>query len=176
MDFSELIKIRQSQRRYDTSREVESAKIDACIEAARLAPSATNSQPWKFVVVDSPETVSEAASYAAATNPWIKEAKAIVAVVLEKSNFLSSLGSVLQNKEYRLIDIGIATDQFCLQAAELGLGTCIVGMFNESGMKKLLGVPRSKRIPLIIAVGYPASPVRPKIRKATEEMSSRNRY
>ena len=96
-------------------------------------------------------------------------------VVLEKMNLTARIGSVIKDKEYSLLDVGIAVEHFCLQAAELGLGTCILGWFDEKKVKKLLGVDR-RRIPLLITLGYPAGATRPKSRKTLEEMSSWNKY
>lgn len=177
MKFSELAKIRQSNRKY-LDRPVEAEKIAQCLETARISPSANNAQPWKFVVVDDPELKNRLADCAASLgmNKFAVQAQVIVAVVLEKTGALSSVASVIQDKEYPLLDVGIAVNQFCLQAADLGLGTCILGWFNEKKVKELLGVPRQRRVPLLITLGYSASETRPKIRKNTEEMSSRNRY
>ena len=74
------------------------------------------------------------------------------------------------------IDLCIAVSHFTLQAADLGLGTCIIGWFNERRVRKALGIPRGKRIPLLITLGYPEGPTRRKSRKTTAQMSSRNRY
>ncbi|MBN1950525.1 MAG: nitroreductase family protein [Bacteroidales bacterium] len=177
MDFSELILVRQSDRKY-SDLPVEKEKIIRCIEAARLAPSACNSQPWKFVVADEPSLKTRIAEAAASVimNKFTHQAPVMVAVVLEKMNLTSSMGSVIKDKEYALMDVGIAVNQFCLQAAELGLGTCILGWFNEKKIKELLQVPKKKRVPLLISLGYPDSRTRIKIRKPTEEMSSWNNY
>ena len=121
MDFSELVKVRQSDRRY-TSREVEEEKIGQCIEAARLAPSACNSQPWRFVVVDDAALRSEIADAAASMgmNGFTAQAPVIVAVVLEKMSLTAAIGSVIRDKEFSLLDVGIAVSHFTLQAADLG--------------------------------------------------------
>ncbi|HKL93108.1 MAG: nitroreductase family protein [Bacteroidales bacterium] len=177
MDFQELVKIRQSVRSYvDTP--VEKEKIVQCLEAARLSPSANNAQSWKFVVIDRPdlkEAVAECAS-GMGMNKFTHQSPVLVAVVLERSNLLSKVGSLVQNKEYALLDIGMAVNQFCLQAADLGLGTCILGWFNESKVKKLLNVPLVKRIPLLISVGYAQGSTRNKVRKSMDQMSSWNTY
>ncbi len=176
MEFSELIKIRQSDRKYET-RPVDKELVMKCIEAARLAPSACNSQPWKFVVVDAPVLLNEMADAAQGMgmNKFSHEAPVIVAVVLEKMNLSASIGSVIKDKEYSLLDVGIAVEHFCLQAADLGLGTCIMGWFNEKKVRKMLGIGR-KRVPLLLTLGYPASETRNKIRKPVEEMCSWNKY
>lgn len=177
MDFSTLVKVRQSDRRYKPQA-VEADKIDLCIEAARLAPSACNSQPWRFIVVDDEVLRAEIADAAASMgmNGFIREASVIVAVVLEKMSLTAAIGSVIRDKEFSLLDVGIAVSHFTLQAADLGLGTCIIGWFNERRVRKALGIPRGKRIPLLITLGYPEGPTRRKSRKTTAQMSSRNRY
>ena len=74
------------------------------------------------------------------------------------------------------MDVGMAVENFCLQAADLGLGTCIMGWFNEKKVAGLLGIPRSKRVPLLISLGYPDAPLRQKVRKPLEEIASWNGY
>lgn len=167
MDFSELVRKRQSDRRYE-ERAVPRELIMRCIEAARLAPSACNSQPWHFVAVDDPQLKTRLARAA--------EAPVIVAVVLERMNVTARIGSMLKRKDYSLLDVGIAVEHFCLQAAELGLGTCILGWFDEPQAARLLGVPRGRRIPLLVTVGYPAAATREKVRKPIAEISSWNAY
>ncbi len=177
MKFIELVQKRQSDRAYRPD-PVEREKLDACLEAARLAPSACNSQPWHFVVVDDPELRQDFAAAASGMgmNRWAIQAPVFVAVVLEKMNFTAKLGSLLKNKDYCMLDLGIAVEHFCLQAAELELGTCIMGWFDEKKIARIIGAPKGKRIPLIISVGYPAKDHRQKVRKPVEEMSSFNRY
>lgn len=176
MDFSELVNKRQSDRKYQ-QKPVDRALLLQCLEATRVAPSACNSQPWKFVVVDEPSLVSEMASAAAGMgmNKFAFQAPVIVAVVLEKMNLTARIGSVIKDKEYSLLDVGIAVEHFCLQASELGLGTCILGWFDEKRVRKLLKIAR-RRVPLLITVGYPDGPVRKKVRKKLDEMSCWNVY
>ena len=176
MNLSELIQKRQSDRKYE-SRPVSREMVMKCLEAARLAPSACNSQPWKFVVVDDVALLPQMGAAAAGMgmNGFAREVPVIVAVVLEKMNLTARVGSVIKDKEYSLLDVGIAVEHFCLQAAELGLGTCIMGWFDEKKVKKLLGI-KGKRVPLLISLGYPAGETRKKARKSLEEMSSWNQY
>jgi nitroreductase len=177
MDFAELIRHRQSDRR-NSDKPVEKEKLVKCLEAARLAPSAENAQPWKFIIIDDAtirEKIADAAS-GLSVNRFTHQAPVLAAVVLEKANMLSTLGSVIQDKEYPLMDLGIATIQFCLQAADIGLGTCIIGWFNEKKVKKILNIEKKKRVPLLISIGYSESPQRKKIRKPLEKMSSWNSY
>ncbi|MBP3566129.1 MAG: nitroreductase family protein [Paraprevotella sp.] len=176
MELLDLIQKRQSDRQYE-ARPVDRELVVKCLEAARLAPSACNSQPWKFVVVDEPQLVLQVGDAAAGMgmNKFAKEVPVIVAVVLEKMNLTARIGSVIKDKEYSLLDMGIAVEHFCLQAAELGLGTCIMGWFDEKKVKKLLGI-KNKRVPLLITLGYPAGETRRKIRKSLDDMSSWNKY
>lgn len=177
MDFSELIIKRQSDRKY-APRQVAREHIVKCLEAARLAPSACNSQPWKFVVVDDRAKLAEIseAAIGLGMNKFTVQVPVLVAVVQESMNMSAKAGALVKNKDYSMMDIGMAVEHFCLQAAELGLGTCIMGWFDEKKVRKVLGVPRSRRIQLLISVGYPASPTRQKVRKSLEEMSSWNEY
>ncbi len=177
MNFSELVKIRQSVRNYD-ERSVETEKIEQCIATTRLSPSANNSQPWKFIFVESPDILRKVAECATGggMNKFALKAPVIVAVVRERPGLMSRIGGAMKNKDYSLMDIGIAVNQFCLQAAELGLGSCIIGWFDEKGVKKVLHVPPGLRVPLLITLGYTQSQVKVKTRRAANEMSSHNHY
>jgi len=177
MNFNELISKRQSVRQYE-ARPVEPEKILQCVEAARLAPSACNAQPWKFIVIDEPELKKEVATATASMgmNKFAFEAPVIVAIVLEKPNATSKIGSVLKGKEYTLMDIGIAAAHFCLQATDLGLGTCIIGWFDEKKVRILLQIPNKKRIPLLITIGYSSAEIRNKQRKELNVVQSHNKY
>lgn len=176
MKFVELVKIRQSDRKYK-NQEVEKEKILQCLETARLSPSANNSQPWKFVVVDDVEKKEQIAecSIGLGMNKFTHQCPVIVAVVIEKQDFMTKIGGIIKNKDYSTFDVGIAVNQFCLQAADLGLGTCIMGWFDEKKIKKILGV-KNRRIPLLISLGYPDAPTREKVRKPLDVMSSWNEY
>lgn len=179
--FLSLINRRQSVRKY-TDKPVEDEKLNRCLEAARLAPSASNSQPWKFVVVNDPELVKDVAKETigplSAFNKFVPEAPVIIAIVIEKMKVFTKIGATIQDREYPLIDIGIAAEHFCLQATEEGLGTCMLGWFNEKPIKKLLGIPKEKRIGLLITLGYAPEEykLRQKIRKKTDETISYNFY
>jgi nitroreductase len=181
MDFLELVNRRQSVRSYDPSRPVEPEKLERCIEALRLAPSACNAQPWKLVAVVDPELKNRIADAASAKwmgmNVFPRQAPVLVVLVRESPNLTSKLGTVLKDKPYTIIDIGIAAAHFCLEATSLGLGTCMIGWFDEKRVKALLGIPKNKRAELIISLGYPAKPdIRSKTRKRREEMCSFNKY
>jgi nitroreductase len=176
-NFKDLLLKRQSDRKY-SSKKVEEEKILSCLEAGRLSPSACNSQPWSFVVIDQEPVLQQAQKRIAimGMNRFVKQVPVLIAIVLEKPNFTASIGSVIKDKEYPLLDIGIATNNICMQATELGLGSCILGWFDEKGLKQLLDVPESKRIPLVIALGYPTTVTRNKIRKTMKEIIYFNSY
>lgn len=177
MEFLELVNKRQSDRKY-APKPVAREHILKCLEAARLAPSACNSQPWKFIVVDDRARLAEMseAAIGLGMNKFTVQVPVLVAVVQENMNLSAKAGSIVKSKDYSMMDLGIAVEHFCLQAAELGLGTCIMGWFDEKKVKKLLGVPRSRRIQLLIALGHPDTPTREKIRKPLEAIASWNGY
>lgn len=175
----ELFKKRQSQRAYkDTP--VEPEKIERILEAARLAPSACNAQPWKFIVVDDPELKNQIADATSAKllgmNHWTKQAPVHIVIVEESANISSNVGSVIKRRHFPIMDIGIAASHISLQAAYEGLGTCFIGWFNEKRVKKLLNIPTGKRPQLIITLGYPDSEIREKIRKDKTKIVSYNSY
>ncbi len=174
-----MIKSRQSDRRYEST-PVEKEKLDRCLEAARLAPSACNSQPWTFIVVDRPELKNAVADTTAnkmlPLNHFTKQAPVHVAIVMESPNITSKFGEVIRDKKYTLMDVGIAASQFCLQAEAENLGTCMIGWFNEKKVKELLSVPAGKRVMLIITLGYPAGKKRKKIRKEFGRVVRHNYY
>lgn len=179
--FLRLVQERQSVRKY-LNKPVEPEKVQRCLEAARLAPSASNSQPWKFVVVDDPllqqKVAKETYGPLSSFNTFVSQAPVIVAIVIEKMRTITQIGAFLKDREFPLIDIGIAAEHFCLQAAEEGLGTCMLGWFNEDPIKELIKIPKNKRIGLLITLGYfpEGYPVRKKIRKTIEEMTAFNAY
>ena len=181
MEVHQILSLRQSERSY-SDKPVEPDKLARCLEAARIAPSACNSQPWKFVVVDDPQLKDKVAGYTTAgplvsMNHFTRQAPILVVVVRESPNFESKIGTLLKDKPYTLMDIGIVAHQFCLQATAEGLGSCILGWFNEKKVKELLHIPRRKRAELIITLGYSASQtLRPKVRKKLDEIFCHNRY
>lgn len=157
MVLLDIIRSRRSVRNF-LGKPVEREKVMLCLEAARLAPSACNSQPWKFIIVDDKE-LKERLCHAAFSGVYsifsfVKKAPLIVAVVSEKEKFLERIGGLLRDTKFYLIDIGVATEHFVLQAEELGLGTCWIGWFDERAVKSILDVPKDRKVDVLIAVGY----------------------
>ncbi len=179
--FTSLVEQRHSTRKY-TEQPVEKEKIMQIVEACRLAPSANNSQPWKLTIVDEPELRQKVAK--ATTDPAVRfnkfavQAPVIAVLTLEKPKLISRLGSWAKNTEYSLIDVGVFAEHFCLKATELGLGTCMLGWFQEEKIKSLLNIPKKKRIALLITLGYQPEGYIPKkkSRKSTEAICSFNTY
>ncbi len=181
MTFLQLINRRQSIRRYQ-NKPVEQEKILQLIDAVQIAPSACNSQPWKLIIVDEPELKDKVAnatfSKIVSFNKFTIQAPVMAVLVLEKAKLIAQIGGSLKNMEYPQIDIGIAAEHFCLQAAELGLGTCMIGWFDEKKIQKLLHIPKKRKIGLVISLGYAPEDykLRKKIRKPVDEICGFNSY
>ena len=180
MSFLDLANKRYSVRNYKTA-PVPQQIVVRCIEAARLAPSACNSQPWKFIIADESALVNELAKAAFEGlwdfNNFAFKAPVLVLIVSDREKISAKFGSIVKKKNFSLMDIGIAAEHFCLQAAEEGLGTCIIGWFNEKKVKKMLSIPKLKRVELVITVGFSADEKIPhKRRKSIDEVLSCNKY
>ncbi|MBS6007604.1 MAG: nitroreductase family protein [Clostridium baratii] len=180
MDFFTLINKRESVRGY-LDKQVEREKIIKIIEAARLAPSACNAQPWKFVVVNDKEITREVAKNLyepmIGLNKFALTAPVFIVIVGEKRNLTSKMGELIKKKDYTSIDIGIASEHICLAATELGIGTCMMGWFKEKEIKKLLNINKNKEIHLVISLGYyDDKEPRNKVRKPIDEILSFNEY
>jgi nitroreductase len=181
MNVLQLIRKRCSVRHY-MDKPVEEDKLARLIEAVRLAPSACNSQPWKLILVNDPELKNRVAattfSRTVSFNRFALQAPVIAVLVVEKPPLSEQMGALIKQRDFPVIDAGIAAAHFCLQATELGLGTCMLGWFDERAVKRLLHIPRKTRIGLLITLGYAAEDAaqREKRRKPAEEMSSFNDY
>ncbi len=184
--FKTVVDRRISLRKYGDA-PVSDEAIEQCLEAARLAPSACNAQPWYYVVVRDPGQREKLARLCVppggVMNGFVRQAPVLVALIAERPNIASQIGSALKNKPFFLIDIGISAEHFCLQAAELGLGTCMIGWFQEGKVRQLLQIPRGRRPVLLITLGYPAegtleevSQQRRRNRKPLSEISASEVY
>ena len=173
MSFLELVRKRRSVRSYRPD-PVPREAIDRCIEAARLAPSACNSQPWYFIVADSPEMrdkfVEAAYSGLHSMNSFARNAPVHIAVIRERSKPAARFGGFFRSVDFALMDLGIACEHLVLQAAEEGIGSCILGWFDEKGVKKALGLTGTSKVDLVICLGYTDLPSSPKNRKAIDEI------
>ncbi|MBO7237802.1 MAG: nitroreductase family protein [Elusimicrobiaceae bacterium] len=182
MELEKVIRTRRSVRKF-ANKPVEREKINACLEAARLAPSACNSQPWHYIVVDDPQVkekfCEQAFSGVYNMSKWVASAPVIVAVVSDRGNFTSRIGNFFRRTEFYLVDQGISGEHFVLRAHDLGLGTCWIGWFNSDKAEQFFKLPKGKKIEHLFAVGYPsdtAAADKPHPRRPFEEMVSYNEY
>ncbi len=163
MDVQQAIRERYSVRSYE-DRPVESAKLNAVLEAARLAPSGSNRQPWKFVVVQDADR-REAMKAACRGQKFVAVAPVVIAAV-----------GILPDRVMSCdipgdpVDVAIAIDHMTLTATELGLGTCWVGAFDQDAVRSVLGIPDSAKVIEVLALGYPADSAKPKERKTLDEV------
>ena len=173
-DFLELCLRRQSCRNFSDT-PVEREKLIACVEAARLAPSACNSQPWSFVVVDTPAVVAEVAKCGQQMrmNAFLSQAQAFIVVLEEHAVLAPIVRRVLDSQYFAKGDLGAAAVCVCLAAESQGLGTCIIGVYDREGIANALDIPIEKQFAdFIIAVGYPADDkIREKRRKPLSEIA-----
>ena len=180
MAFLDFVSTRQSTRAFDVERQVEKDKIERILSAARLSPSACNAQPWHLIVVDDPELENRVADATSARalgmNHFTKQAPVHILLVEEKVNLTSGLGGWVKQKDYAQMDMGVLAAHIVLAAHAEGLGSCILGWFNEPRIRELLSIPDTKRVWLDIAIGYGAQPLRPKKRKPLSEVVSYNGY
>jgi nitroreductase len=173
-DFFELVAQRESCRKY-SDRPVEREKLVKLIEAARLTPSACNSQPWKFVVVDDPQIVPEVAKTVQhfGVNEYFANVKSFIVILEEHATLMPKVACFLDSQYWAKGDLGAATYGLTLEAASLGLGTCIIGLFDRPKLIQLLDLPKGQRFFLVVAVGYPETEkeARPKQRKSLEAIA-----
>ena len=174
MDFWEIANARQSCRSYDESRPVEQEKLNAILEAARLAPSACNGQPYKLTVCR-----GEAAKAVALTTRGMGSmnkfaVQAPVMIVLSEMPYVKSaaLGAKVKNNDYRSIDIGIVTAYLTAEATARGLSTCILGWFDDAKIREICKLDAPAR--LVITLGYASEDdkLRKKVRKDLETLVS----
>ncbi len=163
MDFFDAVRLRRSVRKY-VDRPVEPDKLRLILEAARLAPSARNRQPWRFVVVTD-EGVRREVYEASREQSFILEAPVLIAAVGYPSDYVCSNGNVAH-----MVDIGIAGEHIALAATALGLGSCWIAAFDQERMRKALNVPENAQIVAIFTIGYPAEEPQPKPRKPLREI------
>ncbi len=148
MDIFEVIKKRRSIRSY-SSREIEEEKLREILEAARLAPSASNRQEWRFIIVKDKEK-RKALCVAAKNQVFVEEAPLVIVCCAQTDNYRMSCGQLSYP-----IDVAIAIEHISLTAVSLGLGSCWVGAFYEDEVKKILKIPSEVRVVELLTVGYP---------------------
>lgn len=169
MSFLELARTRRSVRRYDP-RPVPEDKLNAVLEAGRVAPSAANRQPWHFVVITDPQVKTRLKD--AYPRDWFYTAPVIIVVCVEPA----AAWTRSDGKNYADVDGAIAMDHMTLCAADLGLGTCWIAAFNPDVVREVLGLPE-RIVPLVMTpLGFPADTPSPKNRKPLGAILHRERW
>ncbi len=169
MDVNEVIKVRRSIRKYKIKR-IEEAKILRVVEAGRLSPSASNKQPWHFIVITDSESRKKMKQIYDRT--WFYEAPTIIVVCVDPT-----IAAVRDGENFWKVDGAIAMQSMILQATEEGLGTCWIGAFNEAVVRKILEIPQHIRVLAMTPLGYPDE-VKEKVtnRKKIEEILHKNKW
>ena len=171
MDFLKIANTRQSCRSYDESRPVEREKLDAILEAFRLSPSACNGQPYHLTVCRG-DAAREVAAATAGMGMNKFAVQAPVLLVISEAPYVKSaaLGAKLKNNDYRSIDIGIAAAYLTAEATAQGLGTCILGWFEDKKVREICHLDAPVR--LVITLGYAKADdkLRTKKRKELSEL------
>ena len=174
MNFMEIANARQSCRSYDENRAVEPEKLQAVLEAARIAPSACNGQPYHFTVCrgDVARDVARA-TMGMGMNRFAADAPVLIVISEEPYVKTAALGAKVKGNDYRSIDIGIAAAYLTAEATEQGLGTCILGWLDDEKIRAICSLEHPVR--LVITVGYPKDddPLRNKKRKSLDELVSK---
>ena len=156
MNLDQILLKRRSVRAYD-DRPIARKDLLAIIESARMAPSACNSQTWRFIVVTNPEMIKRICAEAMRPiipNRWLKQAPAIIVGCSRLDIIANRIGGGITGIEYYQIDLGIAMEHMVLKATDLGLATCWVGWFKQDIIKSLLKIPAHIKVSALLAVGY----------------------
>ena len=173
MDFLTIAQNRQSCRSYDENRPVEQEKLDAILEAVRLAPSACNGQPYHLTVCRG-EAAKEVAKATMGMGMNKFAAQAPILIVISEMPYVKSaaLGAKLKKNDYRSIDIGIAAAYLTAEATAQGLGTCILGWLDDEKLRNICGLEFPAR--LVITLGYPKEDdkLRSKKRKEISDLTT----
>ena len=173
MNFTEIALTRQSCRAYEENKAVEPEKLDAILEAARLAPSACNGQPYHFTVCRG-EAATEVAKACGGLGMNKFATQAPVCIVVSEMPYVKSaaMGAKVKGNDYRSIDIGIAAAYLTAEATAQGLSTCILGWFDDGKIRSICGL--SYPVRLVITLGYakPEEKLRDKKRKDITELVS----
>lgn len=171
MHWNDLITLRQSCRSYDTARRVSDQVLYDICRQALSAPSACNSQPWKIRLVSSPQKKAEIQDAFSAA--FVKDAQALAVLTETKAELMPGVLKRLENSQYfAQIDLGILAAHLALAATDHGVGSCIIGMFDERKLRETLAISEDETPRLVVALGYPKAedPLRVKSRKTMEDV------
>lgn len=174
MEFSELVLKRQSCRDF-SDKPIPNELLYKVVEMGHLSPSAKNKQPWHLWVSNN-DAYTAAISAAVRPNGWNKHAEICPAfiVVCEKEKDLGiAFPEKIEKRCFRQIDVGLVCAHLCMAASELGLSTCMLGMFSEAELRSLLNIPKEQIPRIVIAVGYARTDdVRVKMRQDIREVAT----
>ena len=171
MDFMTIAKTRQSCRAYDETKDVEEEKLTAILEAARLAPSACNSQPYHFTVCRGEVAKQVAkATQGMGMNKFSSQAPVLIVLSEEGYNPTAAVGAKVRGIDYRSIDIGLTAAYLTAEATAQGLSTCILGWLDDAKIREICGLSHPVR--LVITLGYGVDAQREKKRKPLTELVS----
>ncbi len=151
MDFYEVIRTRRSVRSFKPDPIPEDV-IKRVLEAARIAPSGSNRQPWKFILIKERSAKEEVAKLCHGQG-FIAEAPLVIVACGRRIDF--NRGDYMGDMSM-LVDVSIAVDHLVLAARAEGLGSCWIGAFNNSALKEFLGIPEDYNVVAVIPIGYPA--------------------
>ncbi len=170
MNFTEIAVTRQSCRSYDENKAVEPEKLDAVLNAARLSPSACNGQPYHITVCRGKKAVDVAkATMGLGMNKFADKAPVMLVISEEKYVKSAAMGARIKNNDYRSIDIGILAAYLTAEATAQGLGTCILGWFDDDKIREICSLEHPVR--LVITLGYAKDEaIRNKKRKELNEL------
>ncbi|MGP1439527.1 MAG: nitroreductase family protein [Treponema sp.] len=168
-DYEILMKERQSCRYFDGTKSVEKSDLIKILELAKLSPSACNSQPYSVFISLGDSVAKIKDTKVMGFNSFIDECTAFFVITEARYSLPAKIGSLMQGIDFRAIDIGIFTANLVNASRILGIETCILGVFNEEKIQKIIG--SNDRVKLVIALGYPAQKytIKEKTRKPFEE-------
>ena len=183
MDFLEMMKQRRSCRSFDPEKTVSREDLLKIVEAGRLSPSGCNSQPWKFIVIDSPEAKEKLCDAIVVDGnvtgaPWRHQVSAFIIFVEQQAKVMQSVVNHYHDTQrFAQGDIGAACMNMCHEAFTLGLATCMIGMNDQAKMEQYFGIPHGCEARLVLAIGYAAdsTPVN-KVRKSLEDVCCFNHW
>ncbi len=185
MEFQDLLLARESCRAY-SSKPVAREDIVKIVEAGRMTPSGCNSQPWKFIIVESPEAKAKMCDalliepQGITGSPWREQVSAFIIVVEQPAVLMPVAQEYYQDSQrFAPGDIGMAALNMCYAATDLGISSCVIGMIDQKKMEKNFGIPEGRTVRMVLALGYSATPDQPprkKIRKSFEEVCSFNQW
>jgi len=160
MEVTEAILKRRSVRRFQ-EKPVSDEVLRKLLNAARLAPTGGNRQPWKFIAVRNPKLIRSVKMFSEGLSgtPGL-----VMGMCIDDMNPVT------------IMDMAMASENIMIQCVDLGLGSCAIASFNKESVKKLLEVPDNVSLPLLLSIGYPEGEPRQRPKKELNEVSYEEKY